>query len=149
MKDTQRALEIANRIIHEGHPFERAWYDEGDVESGPSGGSNFGYRLGQAEVYLTQNNSVVLYARPRRSDEYDTGMYVMLYNTSTNGRAHWGDSARKDLQTLLLASRQWVCWVATDAPLNEHVVDALPPPEPTPLHRALIKTIVRSTTWQR
>ena len=43
---------IARAIIANGHPITIGWYDDGDAESGPRGGSWAGYRWGQLTITL-------------------------------------------------------------------------------------------------
>lgn len=75
MTDAERK---ALTIIDAGEIFEEGWYDDGDVESGPTGGTYFGYRYGEEVVQLTRNGSVMLY------DETN-GIGDVIYNSSGYG----------------------------------------------------------------
>lgn len=69
-------------IIEEGEPFEDGWYEDGDGESGPMGGTTFGYRHGDDEVELTSNGSVLLWTKVRKEPE-DALAPVVIYNSSS------------------------------------------------------------------
>lgn len=53
--EQQKAREIAGRIMAEGKPFASGWSDEGDGESGPSGGAIYGIRWGQLYLSIRGN----------------------------------------------------------------------------------------------
>ena len=42
----ERAADLINMVIDQGRVIEIGWYDDGDVESGPRGGSHTMIRLG-------------------------------------------------------------------------------------------------------
>lgn len=43
---------IARAILANGRPFVTGWYDDGDAESGPRGGTIRGIRWGQLEISI-------------------------------------------------------------------------------------------------
>jgi hypothetical protein len=59
-------FELANQVIARGKPVKVGWCSEGTPDSGPSGGTLVGYKLGRVAVLLTRNGCVTMSAGWRR-----------------------------------------------------------------------------------
>lgn len=101
----EHLVSIAQRIVRDGHPYTIAWYDDGDCESGPRGGTISGYRLGALSVELAANGSVTLRAR-RRRDAWTPWISTTVYDSSTMGKidGSWSDPTAKAIKHQLQAN---------------------------------------------
>lgn len=72
----------AKLIVLTGKPYTAGWSDEGTPESGPYGGTTYGFRLGRLHVYLSRNGSVILHQTFRRSRAKQDGIFHVVYSSS-------------------------------------------------------------------
>ena len=107
------AIRMARTVLENGKPYEAAWYDDGDAESGPSGGRNFGMKWGRLRLEFGTNGSVYLftnrywqvYGMGPGSKAKDDQFHVTIYSSSG-----WGhkpdDDPGKQIRDELDAKRK-------------------------------------------
>lgn len=69
-------VKVASLVIQHGRPFARGWYDDGDAETGPMGGTVHGIRWGQLVLEETRNGSLFLY---RTGTDDPMGIYPVRW----------------------------------------------------------------------
>jgi hypothetical protein len=92
---TERELvAVARRALAEGRAFKQGWYDDGDGESGPSGGATPTVAWGRVRLTISRNGSCDLWFAGK-ADRWGMPRYFSVYGTHM-GSGHWGGTGPKD-----------------------------------------------------